>query len=77
MDPTTPLAQPKRKKRHRPVRLEDIQLERLGGQNVRLEGAGKNGGGGGGEHRNAQASMRHVQNLLSRSDHSENSHIGG
>ncbi|CAE6972597.1 CPK3, partial [Symbiodinium sp. KB8] len=28
MDPTTPLAQPKRKKRNRPVRLEDIQLER-------------------------------------------------
>ncbi|CAE7824215.1 CPK3 [Symbiodinium sp. CCMP2592] len=27
MDPTTPLAQPKRKKRNRPVRLEDIQLE--------------------------------------------------
>ena len=30
MDPTTPLAQPKRKKRNRPVRLEDIQLEWLG-----------------------------------------------
>ena len=30
MGPTTPLAQPKCKKRHRPVRLEDIQLETLG-----------------------------------------------